>query len=38
VAGFGEGQVIEANGSIVTEPQPARSFAPALGLVSYQCF
>ncbi len=35
---FGKGQVIEANGSIVTFLQPARSYAPALGLVLYQYF
>jgi hypothetical protein len=35
---FGKGQVIEANGSVITYLQPARSHAPALGLVWYQYF
>ena len=35
---FGRGQVIEANGSIVTFLQPTRSYAPALSLVLYLYF
>lgn len=35
---FGQGQVIELNGSIVTYLQPARSYSPAVGLVWYLYF
>jgi len=35
---FGRGQVIELNGSIFTNLQPARSHSPVVGLVWYQYF
>lgn len=35
---FGQGQVIELNGSIVTYLQPERSHSPVVGLVWYQYF
>ena len=35
---FAKGQVIEANASIITYLQPARSHSPAVGLVWYQYF
>jgi hypothetical protein len=35
---FGQGQVIELNGSIITYLQPARSYSPVVGLVWYQYF
>jgi hypothetical protein len=33
-----EGQVIEVNGAVVTDLQPARSHAPVIGVVWYQYF
>jgi hypothetical protein len=35
---FGQGQVIELNGSVITYLQPARSYSPVVGLVWYQYF
>jgi hypothetical protein len=35
---FGQGQVIELNGSVVTYLQPARSYSPIIGAVWYQYF
>ena len=35
---FGKGQVIEVNGTIITYLQPARSYAPVVGVVWYQYF
>jgi hypothetical protein len=35
---FGQGQVIELNGSVITYLQPERSYSPAIGLVWYQYF
>ena len=38
VHGFGQGQVIELNGSVVTYLQPARSCSPIIGVVWYPYF